>query len=77
VPLPAHSSFVVNISGNHFLSAASNQRMDEASSVTDIQLRLKGTGIEPLPIDMLGLGNWDVLVMDMQSAPVAVPDDCQ
>jgi hypothetical protein len=77
VPLPAHSSYAVTISGNYFLAAASGQRMDEADSIADIQLRLTGSEIEPLPIDMLGLANWDVLVADMQSMPVAVPDDCK
>lgn len=77
VPLPAHSSFEVAISSNHFLSAGFDQRLDEASGVTDLQLRLTGSEIEPMNLDTLGLANWEVLVADMQSAPLAIPDDCQ
>ena len=76
VPLPAHSSYTVAISSNHFL-AASGMRLDEAPGLSDMQLRLTGSKIEPLNFDILGLANWEVLIMDMQSAPVAVPDDCQ
>ncbi|MES2624755.1 MAG: hypothetical protein V4628_05725 [Pseudomonadota bacterium] len=77
VPLPAHSSYEVAISGNHFLSAGSGLRLDETSGISDLQLRLKGSKIEPLNLDTLGLSNWEVLVMDIQAIPVAVPDDCK
>jgi hypothetical protein len=77
VPLPAHSSYSVAISSNHFLSASSGQRLDEVPAIADIQLHLTGSKIEPLNVDILGLATWDVLIMDMQSAAVAVPDDCR
>ncbi len=76
VPLPAHSSYAVTISSNHFL-AGNGQRLDEVAAVADIQLHLTGSKIEPLNVDILGLATWEVLIMDMQSAPLAVPDDCQ
>jgi hypothetical protein len=76
VPLPAHSSYSVTISGNHFLSA-SGERMDEAPGIADVQLRLTGSKIEPINLDMRGLVNWEVLIMDMQSAVIAIPDDCR
>jgi hypothetical protein len=76
VPLPAHSSYSVTISGNHFMSA-SGERMDEAAGISDLQLRLTGSKIEPVNLDMRGLANWEVLIMDMQSTAVAIPDDCQ
>jgi len=76
VPLPAHSSYAVTISANHFM-AASGERMDETADLADLQLHLTGSKIEPLNLDLLGLANWEVLVMDMQSAVVAIPDDCQ
>jgi hypothetical protein len=73
VPLPAHSSYSVTISSNHFVSAA-GERMDEVAGIADI---LKGSKIEPLNLDMRGLANWEVLIMDMQSAVAAIPDDCR
>jgi hypothetical protein len=76
VALPAHSSYAVTISGNHF-AAVSGERMDEVAGIADVQLHLAGRKIEPLNLDIRGLGNWDVLIMDMQSAVVAIPDDCQ
>ncbi len=77
VPLPANSSYEVAISGNHFHSAGFDQRLDEASGVTDLQLRLTGSKIEPLNLDTLGLANWEVMIADLQAAPIAIPDDCQ
>ena len=77
VPLPGNSSYAVRISSNHFLSAASGERMDEVTSISDIQVHLTGSEIQPLNLDNRGLASWEVLVMDMQSAAVAVPEDCQ
>ena len=76
VPLPAHSSYTVSISSKHFLSASSGLRLDEVPALADIQLHLAGSKIEPMNLDTLGLANWEVLVMNMQSALIAVPDDC-
>lgn len=76
VPLPAHSSYEVTISGNHFVSA-SGERMDEVTDISDIQLRLTGRKIEPVNLDMRGLANWEVLITDMQSTALAIPDDCR
>ncbi len=76
VPLPAHSSYSVTISGNHFVSGA-GERMDEVAGIADLQLRLTGSKIEPVNLDMRGLANWEVLIADMQSTAVAIPEDCQ
>lgn len=76
VPLPAHSSYSVTLDGNHFVSAL-DERMDEVAGIADVQLRLTGRKIEPVNLDMRGLANWEVLITNMQSPVLAIPDDCQ